>query len=507
MTTGLKMIKEELGPDALIISTKSIKSGKFGMLGKSGLEITAAVTPAPVNTRKPETLLRKTNIRQVPPRQGSIDHRLEERLTYEQMTNERDALFNTNTDRFANNSNQPYQNQHISNTPSPNTQYQNAKSTPNKKQPYHNSGPTPSSSQPYQNSTAAQQTSGLRDRLPGVNPALNQHRQEIQPPPRQETASQFQSPRNLDNAFNNNSRNAESSTSSSEMEDLKNMVRSLAGEISKLQTDVNEPQINNNQSSPEPIFDLLKSKGINEEISLTIANFLQANLDPRDLQNPIELNRHTTDSIQSMIEVAPPFKQPKNHQQRMAFVGPTGVGKTTTLAKLAASRIGSGNTSVAMITIDTYRIAAVEQLKVYGEIMNIPVEVVLSPEQLEHALIKHRDCDLILIDTAGRSPKDSLSIDELASFLKEDLNIENHLVLSATARETELLDAMTRFDKLNIHSTIYTKIDECSQLGALLNVQSHNNNPISCLTNGQRVPEDIVDISSQRVAELIMSAN
>ncbi|MGL1931435.1 MAG: flagellar biosynthesis protein FlhF [Desulfotalea sp.] len=461
MTSGLKMIKDELGSEALIISTKTIKSGKFGM-GKSGIEITAAVTPAPLNAGN-NYRPNKTSISQMPPRK--TNQRTTTSSSYGQLTDERNSLFDNDTNRYEAPSNQPYQNAIPPRRARQNSSHNLSNQTNNH----------------AFNTQVSEQTT-------------NHHFT----PPQEPAVS-------INSAFNNHAPN--NNYISSDMEDLKNIVKNLAGEISRMQT--GQPATQNTASSKhqEPIFDLLRSKGINEEISHTISNFLQSNIAPQELENPIELNKHTTESIQSMIEVAPPFKYPKGEQQRIAFVGPTGVGKTTTLAKLAASRISNGTSSIAMITIDTYRIAAVEQLKVYGEIMNVPVEVVLSPDQLEHSLIKHRDCDLILIDTAGRSPKDSLSIDDLANFLKPDLNIENHLVLSATAREEEMIDTMTRFNKLNIHSTIYTKIDECSQLGALLNVQSHNNNPISCLTNGQRVPEDILDISSQRVAELIMSAN
>ena len=210
-------------------------------------------------------------------------------------------------------------------------------------------------------------------------------------------------------------------------------------------------------------------------------------------------------TIQDLIEVAPPGFKPKANQHRIAFVGPTGVGKTTTLAKIAASYLGKHSNSIALITIDTYRIAAVEQLKVYGEIMHLPVEVVITPEQLEKAINKHSDKDLILIDTAGRSPRDEFCIEELSTFLKPELEIEKHLVLSAATRENELIEIIRCFEKLTVSNTIFTKIDECSKLGILLNVQIQNSNPLSYLTNGQRVPEDLIEISPKIVAELIMS--
>jgi len=139
--------------------------------------------------------------------------------------------------------------------------------------------------------------------------------------------------------------------------------------------------------------------------------------------------------------------------------------------------------------------------------MRLPVDVVITPEQLKLAIEKHQDKELILIDTAGRSPRDGLCITELATFLSPELNIDKQLVLSATTREEELLNTIEQFSGLGITNNIFTKIDECSNLGVLLNIQIEDSNPLSYVTNGQRVPEDLVEVSQNRVAELIMSLN
>jgi flagellar biosynthesis protein FlhF len=136
--------------------------------------------------------------------------------------------------------------------------------------------------------------------------------------------------------------------------------------------------------------------------------------------------------------------------------------------------------------------------------MNVPVEVVVSPKQMRGVLNRHRDKDLILIDTAGRSPRDETSLNELADILTPELGTENHLVLSAATRDEDLYGAVARFGRVAIHNLIFTKIDECSQAGALFNVHLRHNFPIAYLTNGQRVPEDILVADSKNIARMIM---
>ncbi len=136
--------------------------------------------------------------------------------------------------------------------------------------------------------------------------------------------------------------------------------------------------------------------------------------------------------------------------------------------------------------------------------MNLPVEVVLTPAQLQEVFSRHQDKDLILIDTAGRSPKDEQSIAELHSFLGPESVTENHLVLAAPTRDSELQSAVGHFECLSLHSLIFTKLDECDQRGSLLNVPLHQNLPLSYLTNGQRVPEDLIVADPAAVAGFVV---
>lgn len=452
MNSGLKLIKEELGAEALIISTKTIRGGRLG-LGKNRLEITAAVDNA------------------VPP---------PSRREFDTMGVERPA-FATDSYNELN---------HLDNRQENKELLSSARELPSLANPYlKGTALTPKKQQAF------------------VAPKKTPPPPEPDVPSRVETAQPLQKPQRRQSDAFSAPKGTHDSRMHDEMHELKNLVRNLAGEVARLQpnyTGTASTEPTNALPHESSTIRFLKSKGLNQDVSSTLSTFLEAQLDPESLENKMLVTQHALQSIQGMLDVVPLLQNHKG-QQRIAFVGPTGVGKTTTLAKIAAAKLSQGHQKIALITIDTYRIAAVEQIKVYGEIMNLPVDVVISPEQLEEALIRHHDCDLILIDTAGRSPKDELSIEELRTFLKSEFDIERHLVLSASTREEELIDTITRFQKLQISSTIYTKTDECSQLGSILNVQLQNNTPISCITNGQRVPEDVVDISPNAIAQLIMS--
>jgi len=372
MASGLKLVRKELGPDALILSTRTIRSGKLGILGKQVLEITAAIdTDWPKQSEKNK------------PSQST--------------------------------SQPPFE--HLAYTS--------------------NNGQAPSAPPPSEDREAETVQPFFKI---GARPEKPSQKVEQQPLPVQDTPQIRQ-----------------------EFDELKGMVKTLAGEIARLgrRSEADKSQSRNagpagntllhqrlNSSGHNQVLDLLLSHGINMETARTISGFAKDSLSEADLADEQRLHGFLQSTISGVLEVHKPDFERKDRQHRIALVGPTGVGKTTTLAKIAAYYLSNHSPSIALITIDTYRIAAVEQLKVYGEIMHLPVDVVLTPLQLEEAIARHQDKDLILIDTAGRSPRDTLSIDELATFLRPELAVTKHLVLSATNREEELIETITRFAPL-----------------------------------------------------------
>jgi len=185
-----------------------------------------------------------------------------------------------------------------------------------------------------------------------------------------------------------------------------------------------------------------------------------------------------------------------------AFVGPTGVGKTTTLAKIAAHYCLEKKMKVGLITTDTYRVAAPEQLNVYAKIMGLPLDVASDKDKFVRSLKNFADKDLILVDTPGRSRQDNRCLSTLKSILTDD--VETFLLLSPIASREYLIEAADRFRILQYDRIILTKIDECTLLGSMVEVLDIIGKPVSYLTTGQNVPKDIEKANPERLAQLTL---
>lgn len=192
-----------------------------------------------------------------------------------------------------------------------------------------------------------------------------------------------------------------------------------------------------------------------------------------------------------------------NNKEIIAIIGPTGVGKTTTLAKLAAYFSLELGKSVAMVTADTFRIGAVEQLRTYARIMGVPLEIALSPEDVAEGIAKHSDKDVILIDTVGRSQRNSEHIDELYGFIKAAKPTQTHLVVSASSAPQIQEEVIICFAPLSPTHLAITKLDESPNRGCLINLPIRSGLGISCMTNGQNVPQDIEFASASGLAQRI----
>ena len=240
-----------------------------------------------------------------------------------------------------------------------------------------------------------------------------------------------------------------------------------------------------------PVYLSLTSKGLPRELAADIVSHL-----------PDDQPERLVEAIADRIPIAGPLLS-EGGPHHVLFVGPTGVGKTTTIAKLAAHyRVNEGR-NVALVTLDTFRIGAVEQLSTYARIIGVPCSVANDRDELMARLKEHQDADLILIDTAGRSPKDPDHVRGLVDIGLENASVQ--LVVPATHSPADLATIVEAYRPLAPAGMILTKLDEAERLGGALNTALDASIPLSYLTNGQRIPEDLHLASGARLATQFLS--
>jgi flagellar biosynthesis protein FlhF len=186
------------------------------------------------------------------------------------------------------------------------------------------------------------------------------------------------------------------------------------------------------------------------------------------------------------------------------FLGPTGVGKTTSIAKLAARLALREKKKVVLVSLDGYRIGAVEQLRSYAALIGVPFRFVNNPSALKPAIAEQEQKDFVLIDTAGHSPKDVASIEELVRIGDAAPDMERHLVLSATSKACDLQQLVERYEPCRVDRLLFTKLDETATLGPILNELVHSQKPMSYYTDGQRVPEDLHVLPKERIIDFVL---
>jgi len=265
-------------------------------------------------------------------------------------------------------------------------------------------------------------------------------------------------------------------------------------------------------SMPAKLFDMylaLLSQDLSEEIADQIVEEVRHELNTAELDDEALVHDAVLRQLAAFVPTADTAVAPVSPDGRpltIALIGPTGVGKTTTLAKLAASFKLRHRRRVGMITCDTYRIAAVDQLRMYANIIGLPLEVALTPAEMKQAVHTLRDCDVILIDTAGRGQKDSSKLEELKYCLAAADPHEVHLVLASTASEKVLLQEAAAFAEVGADKVVLTKLDEAVSFGLLINVIQKVGKELSFITTGQEVPDHIEVGRPERLAELVLGA-
>lgn len=283
-------------------------------------------------------------------------------------------------------------------------------------------------------------------------------------------------------------------------------------EMKSLMTEMSQIIEDNSQVAHYPrigqsLFLRLKRQEVEEKIAKKIVKSTLQQLALNPQVNEEQVENIFMSNLIKLLKKSKPILMGNTYQKKpriFSLVGPTGVGKTTTIAKLAALLSIMEHKRVAFITVDTYRIAAVEQLKTIAEIMDVPISVVYSVAQLRDCLQEYADKDAIFIDTAGRSHKNAQQLEELKVYLDIASPDEIFLVLASTGKYQDLLDILEAYRDFNISRLIFTKLDETSFYGSIYNIACRSKIPLSYFTNGQNIPDDIEVADPVKLVQLLV---
>lgn len=286
-----------------------------------------------------------------------------------------------------------------------------------------------------------------------------------------------------------------------ELKDQMDNLQSLVEDLCRQRADIPSHEL------PESLFllftDLIDAE-LSEELARELIDRLRQGAAPHDLEDSVLLRARIARMIEDEIHVTGPIALTPGRRRLVALVGPTGVGKTTTIAKLAGNYHLRDRRRVGLITVDTYRIAAVEQLRTYADIIDLPMEVVSTPREMRRAVDRLADLDLILMDTAGRSPRDEVRIRELQYMLAEAEADEVQLVLSSVSSLGNMKKTVAQFAGVGVTSLLLTKVDEATGLGNLVPLLRDCQLPLSYVTNGQNVPDDIEPADRRRITRMVL---
>ncbi len=286
-----------------------------------------------------------------------------------------------------------------------------------------------------------------------------------------------------------------------EFEDLKNTINRLVGEKNK--DDSFAKSHLEEDTVLRPYYDRLQDNDFDNDQCTLMIDEVKNTVSREDLKDKFKVEKSLKELIKSRIVTTGPI-QKGTRKKIMMFIGPTGVGKTTTMAKLGALHSLREGQKVIFITIDNYRIAATEQLKKYAEIMRIPVFAINDQKEFRDVITREK-ADIIMVDTSGRSHTNELKISEIKSFADHvEYDLEKVLCVSANTKKRDLDNIFKAFDIMNFNSIVITKVDETSFVGNVIDVADKYKKPIAYYTNGQEVPNDIVVADPDSIAGMII---
>lgn len=287
-----------------------------------------------------------------------------------------------------------------------------------------------------------------------------------------------------------------SSFNNAEVEpDIKSLMYSLLSQTERAQS----LGIKNHQLD---LFSQLVKNGLNEKIIAKVFSKIPLT---GENDSAVSLKDKFIQTMNRVIVCKGGVTSNGSPPKKVILVGPTGAGKTTTVSKIAADLIYRQKKKVALVSLDTFRVGGIEQLQIYGDIMGIPVETAQDRSGLKECMKRHSDKDVVLIDTMGRCHRDHNYSAQLSKVFEGLGEMETHLVLSVVSNEKQFMESYKQFSPLGINRVLFTKIDEGLNFGSMVNFSLRTRLPLSYLTTGQRVPEDIEVAVQDRVIRLIFS--
>ncbi|MGB9441591.1 MAG: flagellar biosynthesis protein FlhF [Desulfobacterales bacterium] len=261
-----------------------------------------------------------------------------------------------------------------------------------------------------------------------------------------------------------------------------------------------------NNKALSSLYQLILTQEVDRSIAAEIIEEIKCTPAPLGKIDGWDLKSHCTSILEQMGVMIDGDVFAAGNARIEAFIGCTGVGKTTTVAKLAAVQSRRYKKRVGLITLDNYGIAAIKQLKTYAQIIGIPLEAPVNIAELKCSIKKHKDKELIIIDTPGINPHNQELIQDLKGRFAKLSNLQTHLVLSATTKEKDLIATTEAFKEMNIHRLLFTKIDESCTYGNIVNLLIRTNIPLSFLCGGRKVPDDIEAGSTEKLVALLFKS-
>lgn len=465
MQDALKVIKREMGPDAIILKTKENRKG-FGLMSSTSVEVTAAITE---NDLKKKRLAEK-----------GLPQEVKEKI-YSRDSSKQKQIYDSYFDRQLSATQDRVTKTNAARAQRPRVEEEaNAQTRAGGNEKYRKIDPTilnePSTTSDYDPAGVDLYTTPvIRSALEGEELV------------------------------------EDSSGDLLKLQDEVSELRSLVKEISKdrsLKKFVTGGAELIEQEFSETFRDLINS-GVDRQIARElVANAERSLGDGKKADYSLMQERVAYDLMERITTVdvlaGVGAKNGKAETTFLSIVGPTGVGKTTTTAKIASQAITERGLRVGIINLDTYRVGAAQQLATYAKLMNLPFRNVKDSEQLHEAIFDFASLDLVLIDTTGRSQKDDEGLNAIGKFLNQIEGQRSLLVLSATTRDSDIKDISNRFRCLHPSALIFSKLDETGVYGSIVNTQLRTTLPLAYFTVGQRVPEDIERATKERVVDLVV---